>query len=171
MDANTKTSDGYFIIAPAEWNQLFKRSIIFSPPLTTNQYTNCFSFSYFAYSKDTVGALQLFMTDLTTGKVFVDELYNTTTTKEWQRVHVPLTKRPYRFSIRFSTGFLTVNKFDIALDYFVLDDSCEHGDATTATVPVAEEKWDCSFEYLCKGWIWDDTWNVTSYHNSMYTFI
>ena len=111
------------------------------------------------------------MTDLTTDKVFVDEFYNTTTTKEWQRVHVPLTKKPYKFSIRLSTRVSAKYNFDIALDYFVLDDTCEPTSPTTVTVPVAEKKWDCSFEYLCKGWIWDDTWNVTSYHNSMYTFI
>ena len=174
QDANTHTPDGYFILIPSELLAQYKRGILLSPPLDGGAYTTCFSFSYFAYGTDIdTPVLNLLIKDLTNGQTILFEGYNTTVRAVWNRVVVSIPKIPYRFSIELSTVFInTPLETDIALDYFVLDDSCDEPNRpTTPTVPLPERKWDCNFEYLCKGWILDSSWNITSYHNSMYTLI
>lgn len=169
-DANTQTKSGYFIVIPAEYQPSYLGGTIRSPPLTGSTKTRCFSFSYFAHNESVnMDVLQIQIIDLTAGKTILQQNFQSSKSPYWIREKVSIPMPPYRFAITLSTTTFSSPNSDIALDYFVLDDNCEKIEpSTTSTIPPNELKWNCDFDGNCRGWDWDNNWDVTTFHQSKF---
>ncbi len=172
IDTTTKTAAGWYAVFPLEYIRAYDTAVIQSPPLSSRSQYNCFSFFYWAVTPSEaypVAAFYVNFYDLTKFNQRIARVaVNASTFPMWQRFHFSMPKLPLRYSISISTAFSSGRlTSDLAIDDIVLSDSsCRNdrpGMVSTTPIPYNERIWDCSFEYKCRQWSFDNNWKMTSY--------